>query len=344
MLKELKSPEQLDAVRVACLVGILRHAQLTRAGVPMPARAREMVTEEALALVNAECPDFRQKAGHEWMQRRAMEVLGALGTAGSKGEVVTALDKIVRDDSASIARRCSAIEALSNIKITSETGIDIDKTSLALATITLNVCRTTKARLDDRLLERDANGGSFSPGGYGGGYGAGGGGSSDGARPSGGGGYGSSYGGGGYGGGGYGGGGGRRGGSSGYESGYGGGGYGSAYGGDGEVEEEEVLEDPLLTEARRDLKHRLGCIDGGIKHVKGVWDKAKSLRDLGDQVAELIKSLDEEELDVVKFKENVNDSVDSISQLFGIEAEEEDEEEDPQMTKEPQVDPLMPTG
>ncbi len=154
MLDELKSPDQIDAVRVAALIGILRHAKLSRAGVTMHPAAQNLVTRQAVELLKSPCPSNRTKSAHEWMQRREMEILGALGSAGTNSEIVKSLDATIRDENASIAKRCSAIDAMSNLKIVSDPGIDIEKTTLGLGTITATTLRPWSSALIQRALGR----------------------------------------------------------------------------------------------------------------------------------------------------------------------------------------------
>lgn len=307
------SSKDNDAVKVAALIGLQRHARLDRIGVPMDKRYKAAFTKLLQGILVAECPANRSKEGHEWIQRKAMAILAEFGAAGPGGELVKTLDQIIRNEDASLAMRCSALDALDRIKITSDPGINVQETKMGLATATVKVCRTVSKRLEKRYVDRDSNGGGFAGGG-GGGYGGGG------------------YGGGGYGGGGYGGGsssdgGGGGGYGSGYGSGYGGGGgggYGSGYGGgeEGDLEEQKPEEDPLLTEARRDIKQRLGCVTKGITTIARLAPKDRQLNDLGKLVSALMKSIDAEELALSTFNDEVKKLATDVEEIFGIETEE----------------------
>ena len=300
----LKSPAYNDAMKVAALIGIQRHAELDRIGVRLAGRTKAAVINEVYKLVSSECPDSRTKAGHEWMQRQGMAILGAFGYAGKSNAYAKHLALVMADEDASVAARCSAIEALSRMRFTAPDGLDIDETTFGLATTTVEVCNVVKKRLETRWQERDANGGSA--GGYGGGYGGGGYGGGDGA---GGGGYGSGYGGGdGYGGGGYGGGGGRRRG-----------------GREEEPEEPKIPEDELLTEARRDIKHRLGCVQNGVKKVLTLANEDESLTELGTQIGDLLTAIDAEEIDVDTFRDEVQALATNLAETYGLETEEGDD-------------------
>ena len=177
---------------------VLRHAELNQAGVPMDAKVKQAVVREVFRIASSACPDHRSESGHEWIQRRAMQILGAFGEPGKNNAIAKSLAVVAVDEEASVAKRCAAIDALAQLRIASADGLDVEDAKRGLATTTVQVCRIVNKRLETRYIERERNGGGFEAGG--GAYGGGG----DG------GGYGG--GGGGYGGGGYGGGGGGYGG------------------------------------------------------------------------------------------------------------------------------------
>lgn len=315
MLTEFDNPQQIDAVRLACLVGILRHAELTRVGMEIPEASRQKITTSCLTLLAAaQPPAGRSKDGHVWMQRRAMEILGALGSPGPNGEVAQALDQFVRDEKgASLRMRCTAADALGRLEFPSDPGLDVDKTARGLGTITISVCRTHGDRFKERLQERDMGGGAYwGYGGYGGesarppaavpgnpyGRGAGATSRDGGGRP-----------------------------SSGYQTarsgrgrGAAGGGYGyDGYGAAGGLEEEpEIPEDPLLTEARRALKHHLGCVKNGLSGTEKLAPQHDGVKELKQIVDGLLASLDKEELDAAQLLEAVDERATQLETAFGI--------------------------
>lgn len=300
-----------DPVAVASLVGVLRHAEMHRLGAKMPEKIKQAFSRNAYKIVKAECPQSRSESGHEWMQRRALEILGAFGDPGKGNSLAKAMDEIIRDEEASVAKRCSAIAAVSRLKMSSAEDINkTGNTTVGLATTTAVVCRQVSNRLAVRWNERENSGGySGGGGGYGGGgYGGGGGG------------YGG-YGGGGGGGdgGGYGGGGGGYGGYGG-----GGGGYGGYGGGREEEEEPKVKEDELLTEARRDLKYRLGCVNKGVKLFTKFAPDDRKLEELGDQIEAILKSADQDELKASEFVKSVAGLADALDSEFGIDTDDDE--------------------
>jgi hypothetical protein len=261
------------------------------------------------------------------MQRRAIEILGALGSPGPNGEVAQALDQIVRDEkSTNLRMRCTAADALGRLEFpSSDPGLDLDKTARGLGTITISVCRTHGDRLKDRLQERDMGGGYGGASGYGyGGAGRGVAGPSSGyPYPKG---AGATSRDGGYGRGG------RGSASSGYPYGppprgrKGGtandGGYGfgaTPYGDATSLEEPEIPEDPLLTEARRAVKHQLGCVKNGLAGAERATPGHDTVKELKQVVDELLTSLDKEELTVDQFLEAIDERASQLLETaFGI--------------------------
>ena len=315
MLDEVMNKDQVDAVRVAALVGILRHAEMTRAGMPIAAATRNQTISTCLSLVESTAPDGRSQDAHQWLQRRAIQVLEALGDPGDKGQVVQALAKIIEDDKQSLALRLTSSDAMGRLAITSDPGIDLPRTTKGLGTMIVLASREHVERMSDRILERDQNGGSFTGGvgGYGAGYGP----------PSGGvGGYPPSGSSSGYGPP-------RRGGTgygspppSGYSAAPGSGydGYGGTAAGD--EEEDEPKEDPLLTEARRGLKADLNGIKAGIEGTRKIAPNDATLKDLQTRVENMLAKLDEEELQPVKLIEAFEERVAELEKAFGIEKKE----------------------
>ena len=105
-------PQQLDAVKVAAMVGILRHVEL--GGVQTP-DARASVTNLALALATAKPAAGESDDAHAWMQKQAADVLGAFGAVGDNGVVATTLAAMVANTASPFYTRCSAAEALGRL-------------------------------------------------------------------------------------------------------------------------------------------------------------------------------------------------------------------------------------
>jgi hypothetical protein len=153
MLVEYQKPTQQDGVKLAALLGILRHTQLDWArqdANKIPAATRQQITQLMLTLINtAEPPAGRKLDGHVWMQRRGVEILAALGLVGSNDAVTEAITGLLRNQKADLALRLSAAESLGKIKPPAKAkSLDPTKESLQLAALLVEACRKELDRMD----------------------------------------------------------------------------------------------------------------------------------------------------------------------------------------------------
>ncbi|MEX0820256.1 MAG: hypothetical protein WD070_11715 [Pirellulaceae bacterium] len=290
MVAEYQNPDQIDAVRVAALVGIDRHAKLDLARPEnrrIAGAKKKVIVDEMLALLNAVPPEGRTAAGHTWMQRRAIDILGALGMVGVYPEANAALERIVADKKAPISLRCTASEALAQWAPNSNK-IDASAVSRNLGLIAVKACKDELDRMASlvtqeedmkklRELIKKANpaatgqfGGTMAGGGEGMMQGAGG----------------EMYGGGG-------------------EEMYGGGGAGEdMYGGGGEMMggdmgmyggmmpgglEPEIPTDPRIIWSQRRLKYQLTCVKRGLDGMV-IAGKASPHEKVVDQVSKAVQA------------------------------------------------------
>lgn len=159
MLDELVSPKQIDGVRAAALAGILRHVEIDRQLADTPGGQRRLVGNAAenliadamLKLVNEkQPPEGRSQEGHDWMRRRAVEVLGALGGTGQNNSVVTALDAVLTDISCAVSLRCAAAEALGRLKFPANANLPVSDTAKNLASVAVFACKKEAQRVEDQ--------------------------------------------------------------------------------------------------------------------------------------------------------------------------------------------------
>lgn len=162
MLDELANPQQIDPVRVAALVGVGRHVRLDR---HLPAGSRRLVGNAAeTMIVNAmlglaeakEPPEGRSSEAHAWMQRRAIEILGMLGSTGQGNRVVTVLEQTAGDDSLPIAVRCSAADALGQLNYPANIQINAVEIANRLGAIAVLACREEIKRVEDQIARDEA--------------------------------------------------------------------------------------------------------------------------------------------------------------------------------------------
>ncbi|MBC8873519.1 MAG: hypothetical protein H8E44_29115, partial [Planctomycetes bacterium] len=170
MLNEFADAKQIDAVRVAVLVGILRHAETDRklpavdrrlVGGPGPTRIVDLM----VGLANTkDAPQGRSQAGHDWMRRRAIEILGALGNVGENNKVASALAAIVDDDQTPVSLRCSAAEALGQLNYPGNATVNVADIAKKMGAVAAHACLEEIKRVEDQQKreqeERDASGGT----------------------------------------------------------------------------------------------------------------------------------------------------------------------------------------
>ena len=202
MLTALEQPGQHDAVTVAALVGVLRHVDLDRQLEALQGRngfvdvaSRQRIATIARTLVEQQAPPpGRSLAGHTWIRRRALEILGSVpGPAGSLATL--SLNLLSADaDAVPLSLRCTAARMLERVR--DPQGLNAGPAEVAeqLGQFAVVAVRGELARVqsrDKRQQQLDsysgaAGPGGGSPGGMGGGAGGGaGGGGGGGGMPAG---------------------------------------------------------------------------------------------------------------------------------------------------------------
>ncbi|HUG69591.1 MAG TPA: hypothetical protein VMM76_17700 [Pirellulaceae bacterium] len=304
LISEYKSPTQIDAVRVAALVGLDRHVKLDL-GRPaegrIPGPKKKVIVDEMIALLNSAPPATRSPAGHTWMQRRAIDILAALGMVGVYPEANAALEKIVADKDAPISLRCTASEALARWAPNGQKN-DASTVSRNLGLIAVKACKDELDRIAALVTQEKemkmlrelikkpnpAATGQFGAGGYGGGTEMSGGGEM----------YGGDMGAGGeemYGGGddmpgGMGGMGDMDGGMGGMDGGMGGmyGGMGGMYGGMPGIGPAAIPTDPRIIWSQRRLKYQLTCVKQGLRGM-AIAGKSSQHEKVVDQITKAVE-------------------------------------------------------
>jgi hypothetical protein len=117
---ELISPTQIDAVRVAALLGLRRHATLNRQRSAdrqwTEATVTGLVDKIAPIAAAKKPPTGRSLEGHIWMRRLALETLAELGAARPLPAVTVLVDRIVGDATEPLDLRLAAAKAQGKLK------------------------------------------------------------------------------------------------------------------------------------------------------------------------------------------------------------------------------------
>lgn len=120
LLRTLNDDQQIDPVKVAALVGILRHAQF---GQRTP-EATLAIQRAMLQLAGSPGAPARSAEGHAWMRAQAAKALGLLRSAGENGAVPRLLASLVADEQLDMLVRCHAAAALGQINYAGAAGMN----------------------------------------------------------------------------------------------------------------------------------------------------------------------------------------------------------------------------
>jgi hypothetical protein len=166
MVDEFKKPDQLDAVRLAAMVGIQRHLFLVRqrpADQPILDARKAEVASLMKALLDEKTPPAGRTAdGHAWLRRKAADVLATLGAVGDNHSIFDSLVRIVGDAEEPLSLRCTAAQALGELVYTDVTGIDALATARQLGALAAFACRTedTRAKDEQKTMEEETSTGA----------------------------------------------------------------------------------------------------------------------------------------------------------------------------------------
>jgi len=143
MLAALTDANQIDAVRVAALVGLTRHARLGMASDDEQHRQKLVaaLVPALVQLVGTKTPPADRSAdGHDWMRCQALEILGVLGVAGANGQVAKAIHAVAADKKEAMFVRMFAARALGYLNYTGVSGLDASAMGEAIAQLAMDAC------------------------------------------------------------------------------------------------------------------------------------------------------------------------------------------------------------
>ncbi len=143
--EQVRNPDQIDAVRIAGLAGILRHVESFWLLETTPADDLiSGLTSEMLDLL-ANKPADRPSDVHAWIQARALDILGSLSGWRPVPEALRAMQTVLVDANAPVWLRLRAAYALSRVKYDGMPDVDkIDwpTTAAGLAGLLADACRS----------------------------------------------------------------------------------------------------------------------------------------------------------------------------------------------------------
>jgi len=145
LLKAVQAPTQPDAVKVAAMVGILRHARLDA---QMPAS----VQLDMINLVKSETAPGPSADGRAWMRVQAARVLGAMGSPGANGAVPNAITSMVADGQLRLSARCAAARALGQLNYGGAAWANAEPAVAVLRQLAIEACDAEKGDVLRRRL------------------------------------------------------------------------------------------------------------------------------------------------------------------------------------------------
>ncbi len=147
LMQNIQGAAKNDALLLASWVGVLRHVSMNRVINHIPGSNQVVIANQAMALLNQDAAAAgRSLSGQTWLQRRALEVLSAIGR--DNGQILPRIIAIVKDDNAPISLRLSAAKALHYFYYDAQTRVVVEDTSNALGLLTIKICRNELARVE----------------------------------------------------------------------------------------------------------------------------------------------------------------------------------------------------
>ena len=147
LMTNVQGAAQNDALLLASWVGVLRHVSLNRVTQHIPGNQQVAIATQALNLLNQDANAAgRSLSGHTWLQRRAIEVLSAIGR--DNGQILTKIVSIIKDENSPISLRLSAAKALHYFYYDDRTKVAVEETSNSLGLLAIQICRNELARVE----------------------------------------------------------------------------------------------------------------------------------------------------------------------------------------------------
>jgi len=147
MLQVFEDAKAPAALKVTALRGLNRHAQL---GIANAQDAAAVQAALAKAAQDAKVPADCSPEGHEWIRRRAVEILGYVKNPASATLLVT----IAADPQASLAFRCEAARSLGMLTLNTGNAVATAATAEQLGELAATIAETqTDRRVLHELLD-----------------------------------------------------------------------------------------------------------------------------------------------------------------------------------------------
>ncbi len=160
LLQRATDPRQIDAVRLAALIGIRRHCRLMDPSAPVP----NSIAKPLVDLIRAKEPErVRTEEGHAWLRLQAVQMFADLQGRPRPVDVAKLLLTVLAETDSPEFLRYAAAEALGSLDYRNPAGLDMNSMLQALGLLAIEVCDQERQRLRDELESKKMpNAGGFS--------------------------------------------------------------------------------------------------------------------------------------------------------------------------------------
>ena len=132
--------KQPEAVQIAGMIGLRRHAELLRANGQTDAK----IVSPMLGIINSKLPaNEMDQDAYYWKKRLAVETLGAVGLSGAAGTI----QKVVANENAPLWVRCAAAESLGELDYRNVQNLDGEGIVKGLGNVAVSACLEEIQRL-----------------------------------------------------------------------------------------------------------------------------------------------------------------------------------------------------
>jgi hypothetical protein len=145
MIKAADDPKQLEAVKAAAMMGIDRQARLLAEAAKRPdgpVLKDDRLANDTLKLAI----EMVKPSHHEWLRRRGVALIAALGLVGKEAESPKLLQQLMANPKESLTMRCAAARAFGSLDFTSGPRIPFNTAILQMAHLSFEVLDKTKPK------------------------------------------------------------------------------------------------------------------------------------------------------------------------------------------------------
>jgi hypothetical protein len=145
IVQQFEKPESPDPVRVAALLGMIRHIELENfkptTSAPIPPALKTKIVDHFVTLAETvDPPEGRDAEVHTWLRRRAIEGLAAACLMTPDPKVVTVVENLIRDEEEPLPVRTAAAAALGRMSLQAPVKVDVAALAKDLGYLALVAC------------------------------------------------------------------------------------------------------------------------------------------------------------------------------------------------------------